>query len=91
VEEVIEYINKLNLYKTNRLSEIEYYIKDKIYIIIELNTNIFVLDNKEDLHKNKYTHIKNIEELNNVIYQKTKIDLNIRLRNYKIDKIINGK
>lgn len=90
-QELITFISGLNIDKNIHPSEAYYLLKDKIYIVIEMQKNVFILDDNKLLHKDKYTHIKDIQELIKVTYNKTKINLNVFIRKEKINKILNEK
>ena len=88
--EIINFVNCLGFTKSIRISEIEHHITDNIDIIVELNTNVFVYDKKQILFRDKYSHIKNIEQLIDLVFDKTSINLNVYLRKIKVRKIKNN-
>lgn len=88
---LINFIENLSIKKNIFPLEVRFYITNKIYILIEMEINVFVVDENFTMVKNRYTNIKSIDEIIDVVLKKTNINLNVFMRNIKINKILNGK
>jgi diphthamide synthase subunit DPH2 len=85
--ELIEYIQSLNVKKSYHINETIFHISDNCYITIEFYENVFFVDDSKKYHKDKYTHITKIEELNKIYSLITSKDISHLLRKYKLKKL----
>jgi len=87
---IITYIENLNLKKMWFSIETEYIINDNFSILIEnsSSTHIFFITNNAKYHKDKYIHIENIEDLKDIYYKKTDKNIELLLRKEKLKKLL---
>lgn len=87
------FIYALNLKLSYSVSDRYYIINDRISILIEQYGygNVFIYDDNKTSFSDRYISVETIDELINIIKEKTNINLNIFLRKQKIENILKYK
>jgi len=84
---LFDYIENLNLKKSKSGCDKYHIINNDYMICIESSVNVFLIDRKTNMYKDKYKFISNIKELKNVYKLKTGKDIEILMRKEKLKQL----
>lgn len=86
---LFEYIKKLDLKVSYSIHENLYNIGQNIYIMIESNFHVFIVDYNQKLYSDRYKIVKNINELKQLYFEKTSKNIELLLRKENLKNLDN--
>lgn len=86
-ENLIDYIENLNLRRQFHFSETVYFIDDSYSITIEFSRNVFIINNNTIIHRERYIFISDLDTLKHVYHEKTGKDIEVLMRKEKLKQL----